>query len=60
MTFAVVLAGFDLGDSAPVHHRPAHLQDLIWDLSAEVDCTQSRGTAMIQDNCFIRLSFVSY
>lgn len=60
MMFAVVLAGFDLGDSAPVHHRPAHLQDLFWHLSAEVGCTQSRGTPIIPDNCFIKLTFVSY
>lgn len=60
MTFAVVLAGFDLGDFAPVHHCPAYLQDLIWLLSTAVGCTQSRGTPMIHDSCFIRLSFVSY
>lgn len=56
--FAVVLACSDLGDSAPVRHRPAHLQDLYWHLIAEVDCRQSRGTPMIPD--FFRLTFVCY
>lgn len=55
LMFAVVLASFDLRDFAPVPHRPAYLQDLIWLRGPGVDCKQRRGTTIIHMNCFISL-----
>lgn len=56
MVFAVVLAGFGVGDFDPVHHRAAYLQNLVWHLGPEVGRKQSRGTTMTHVNRLISSS----